>query len=79
MRGGALDASMTPAQLLEAALASERETRALLLRAAALARDPGERALLERLAGREQENLRELERERELLEAAEFVQRALDC
>jgi rubrerythrin len=66
-------------ETITAALRAERAARALLLRAAALARDPGERALLERLARREQENVRELERERELLEAVEFVQRALDC
>jgi rubrerythrin len=66
-------------EVLEKLMAAEREARELLEQAARAARDPEERALFERLARREAEALLELEKEKDRLEAEEFVQRALDC
>jgi rubrerythrin len=74
-----VEARMTPEQILHTLLDSERETHDLLERAASLTRDPQERALLARLAKREQETLRELQGEEDRLDAEAFVQRALDC
>ena len=66
-------------EVLEKLMAAEREARELLERAAHATHDPEERALFERLARREEETLGELQKEKERLEATEFVQRALDC
>jgi rubrerythrin len=66
-------------EVLENLMAAEREARELLERAAHAATDPEERALFERLARREEQTLAELQKEKERLEAEEFVQRALDC
>jgi len=66
-------------EVLEELMTAEREARELLEKAAHAARDPEERALFERLARREAEALLELQKEKDRLEAEEFVQRALDC
>ena len=66
-------------EVLEKLIAAEREARELLEQAAHAARDPEERALFERLARREAESEVELQKEKDRLEAEEFVQRALDC
>jgi rubrerythrin len=77
--GDRLEAGMTPEQILHMVVETEREAHDLLEQAAGLTCDPGERALFARLAGREAESLRELEREGERLDAERFVQQALDC
>jgi rubrerythrin len=79
MTDHALDADMTCEQILAEVMAAERETQLLLENAARLAPDAEERALFERLARRERDALRELEREQQRLDAERFVQRALDC
>jgi bacterioferritin (cytochrome b1) len=70
---------MTPDEMVAELLAVERDARDLLREAARLARDPEERDLFARLARREEEALRELEREADLLDARRFVERALTC
>jgi hypothetical protein len=70
---------MSREELLGEVVSAEEATRALLDRAARLARDPEEKALFERLARREEESLRELAREEERLDAEAFVQRAIGC
>ncbi len=79
LMGHTVAAEMTREQRLRELLATERETHELLETAARIARDPGERALFERLAHREEDALRELREEEERLDAEAFVQRALDC
>jgi hypothetical protein len=74
-----LSPDMSREELLGEVVAAEEATRALLDRAARLARDPEEKALFERLARREEESLRELVREEERLDAEAFVQRAIGC
>jgi rubrerythrin len=70
---------LTHAEVLRKLLAAERKARELLEEAACGSADPEQRALFERLARHEQEAVAELQKEKERLEAAEFVQRALDC
>jgi hypothetical protein len=74
-----LGLDMTPEQILDELLATEREAHDLLERAARLTSDPEERELFERLARREEDALHELEHEKDRLDAELFVQRALDC
>lgn len=56
----------------------EHEAHDLLEEAARVTTDPEERILYQRLARREQETLRDLEREKDHLDAEEFVLKALD-
>lgn len=73
-----LDAGMSRERILEEVLAAERDARDLLAQAARLTDDPEERRLYERLAGREEQTLRELTAEEDRLDAEHFVQAALD-
>jgi hypothetical protein len=73
-----VEAGMSREQILEEVLAAERDTRDLLARAALVTDDAEERRLYARLAGREEQSLRELTAEEDRLDAEAFVQRALD-
>jgi len=73
-----LEPTMSRTEILERVLAAEREARELLEEASQLAPDAEERRLFARLAGREQDAIRELTDAEERLEAEAFVQQALD-
>jgi hypothetical protein len=73
-----LDRVSSPRAILERVSAAEREVQAILEEAAQLAPDADERVLYAQLAQREEQSLRALERERDRLDAVEFVQQALD-
>jgi hypothetical protein len=73
-----LDPGLSRRAILERVSDVEREAHDLLEEAARLCPDPEERFLYRRLAEREEQTLRDLEREKDQLEAEEFVQKALD-
>ncbi len=70
--------SLSRRAILVEVIAAEQETHELLEEAARVTPDAEDRALYQRLAAREEETLRALVREEELLDAEEFVERALD-
>jgi hypothetical protein len=74
-----VSAAMSRVERLEELVAIEREAHDLLESAAVLSVDPSERALLGRLARRENETLHELEEEEQRVEAEALVQRAIGC
>ena len=73
-----LEPGLSRRAILERLSDVEHEAHDLLEEAARITPDPEERFLYKRLAQREEETLRDLERERDQLEAEEFVQKALD-
>ena len=73
-----LEPGLSRRAILERVEDAERETHDLLEEASRTVRDAEERALYARLARREEQALRDLEREMDLLDAEEFVQKALD-
>lgn len=73
-----VESGMSREQILKEVLAAERDARDLLARAALVADDADERRLYARLAGREEQSLRELTAEEDRLDAEAFVQQALD-
>jgi len=78
MHAHGLEPTMSRREILERVLAVEREARELLEEASEVVPDPEERRLFARLAGREQDAIRELTDAEERLEAEAFVQQALD-
>ncbi len=73
-----VEPGMSREQILKEVLAAERDAHDLLERAALVADDAEERRLYARLAGREEQSLRELTAEEDRLDAQAFVQQALD-
>jgi hypothetical protein len=73
-----LEPGLSPRAILERVEHAEREAHDLLAEASRSSADSGQRALYARLADSEEAILRDLERERDLLDAEEFVQKAID-
>lgn len=73
-----LEPGLSRRAILERLEHAERAAHDLLEEAARSATDSGQRALYARLASSDERVLRDLQREMDLLDAQEFVQKALD-
>jgi hypothetical protein len=73
-----IEPGQSPRAILERLEHAEREAHDLLAEAARSATDSSRRALYERLARTDERVLRDLQRELDILDAREFVQKALD-
>ena len=70
--------NLTKEEIVDRLVAAESEIRDLVEEAAHVTPDADERRLFERVAGREEASLGELNAEKDRLEAEAFVQKALD-